>query len=128
MTNRPSDETTGKVVAKKAGWDKYNTTTAGRLHPLMVFHNGDMNAAQIPQVDPRDDTDAALELLGWIVSSQGFEIDQDWDSDETRQDGWVVYREKPYDMGYVHYTWLPFSGEPFRHAVVELAAKVLGVE
>lgn len=129
MADRPSDETTGKVVAKKAGWDKYNTTTAGRLHPLMVFHNGDMNAAQIPQVDPRDDPNAALELLGWLRNNTKANISMGERGFHLRTGSWRSAKTgMRATFGSVDDDSLaPYGGQPFRYAVVEFAAKVLGV-
>jgi hypothetical protein len=111
MNERPTDELAAKVVAKWRGvaiepdehtarWLRW---TAGR--------------------DPRDHTDAALELMGWLHSYQSVHASTvDWGKGAKWQ---VEDLSHERDQNVQD---IPISGQPFRYAVVALAAKVLGVE
>jgi len=112
MNERPSDEITGKVVAKQYGF-------SGAKGPFWRGWNA-FQSIEAPYTivkDPRYDTDAALELLHWLM----------WDRDDSalsinpRRNEWEVYcndTDMPYDRP-------PISGQPFRYAVVAFAARVL---
>lgn len=116
---RPSDEVTAGVVAKQHSLAGDDPLTYGSG----LFHYDYYNDVY---ADPRNDTDAALELLWSVMDSEqmshiGGECMQPF-----LQGKWSlgsdVYRE------WKQYTTIPASGQPFRYAVVHLAAKVLGVE
>ena len=115
---RLSDGAMAKVIAEWMGWDKASWQTPARSTDSMTFHNSDVTAEQIPAIDPRTHTDAALRLLIYLVHTKGCALDShtgdcigvsEWDSSEL-------------------VATLPISGKPFCNAVCNLAAKVLGVE
>ena len=128
---RPTDEITAKVVAK---W--FQETNPPTNDPSIDYYNrfwiegGKVLASTRDNPDcrdyytddPRDDTDVALELLRWV------ELNAPWRCgvDETYEDGtWWKYQNPQGDS--LSKT-IPISGQPFRYAVVVLAAECLGVE
>jgi len=125
---RPNTAVTAKVVAAHKGWKKASWQTPARSTDMMLFYNSDLTAERIPVTDPRDDTNAALRLLGCLVADHRFEIQSDWETFGSKREGWVVLRELPYDQGIEHRVWMPFSGPEFCYAVIALTARVLGVE
>lgn len=116
---RPSDEVTTKVVAK---WKDMHPVVLGTHGDLKgVFHNQE-RYLPTQVADPRTDTNAALELL-WFVMDERLSavLFLDYLNDKGQEPAWHVTG--------MHRSWLlPASGEPFRHAVVRLAAQCLGVE
>lgn len=130
-TERPSDELTGMVVAEKEGWDKaffeqndYPDDDAFVPDPEW-YMDEKYKGCDYPGIpDPRDDTDEALRLLGWVREAL----------EETHGDkygcmfgcnGWFIYLKKPFPENWsVH---IPLSGEAMRYAVVNLAIKVMGL-
>lgn len=107
-TERPTDEATAKVVSE---WKD--------TPPLQYEDNGfsgwffAMTApkAQVQYLDPRDDTDAALELLHWLLLNE-------MEGLSYPQLGGGYY------IGTDHY--IPAtSGPDFRYAVVNLAVRVM---
>ena len=134
-TARPSDAVTAKVVAKWKGWG-----SCLRDEPL---NNKFCEGGMLPPygkretfADPRDDTDAAMKLLGWLDTQDliaDVEIDYYWTEtvDGIKGSCWEVElceNNPEMGMGEIEYVHLPLSGEPFRYAVVNLAARVWGVE
>lgn len=114
MTDRPTDTDTARVVAKWKGADKAECFDCdGTLHFVRWWIDG---VVRNTIDDPRDDTDAALELLHWVIREQGL-------SGVGVYAGWHVEIS---GGDFHHACYLPISGEPFRHAVVALAIKVLG--
>lgn len=123
-TDRPTNEMTAKVVAKWKGWGYEPRIEHGS--PLL---NEGLRRWQAPLadrtgndadlvLDPRDDTDAALELFHWVIEKFSYD-----DELERQDDGWIFWPDPEGDGVKV-----PISGQPFRHAVVGLAARVLGVD
>jgi len=123
---RPSDEVTAKVVAKWMKWDTAHFCSVDSTFtdkPLIVREE----LAFIK--DPRTSTDAALMLLGHLLlqyagQDESYEIQ--------------VASKIEFVFGVLRYEWdepvfstlsrFPISGPEFCHAVVALAAEVLGVE
>jgi len=133
MSERPRDEITGKVVAKQYGRDHvthsggvfclFNDEDVGKHYPATATSKETYflkNSGLYIDKDPRDDTDAALELLWFLDDISTFEIIADVRGDQT---GWSVRKWDGIPMPFI-----PISGQPFRYAVVALAAKVLGVD
>ena len=131
MTNqiqRPSDEVTGRVVAewKEHKLPKYQTTLQGvTVKSLRLFYDATKSQGVDTEWtrDPRDDTDAANELLEHILSIVGKDACLLGGSGT----GWMVMYE---DRGSGEPGFWPLktskvSGEQFRYAVVELAAEIL---
>jgi len=128
---RPTDEITGKVIAKQHDWQYEPRIEHGTPKLRKIGGHNDWRAPlsnltgddDVDYVaDPRDDTDAALELLHHIgreINNNG--VMQINANDET--DAWYLWNYWNGD----DYGYLPISGEPFRYAVVNLAADVLGV-
>lgn len=120
MSNRPTDEHTEQVVAEwyKSECPPDNTDTD--FYNNFWIDNGTVFAStrDHPEtkdgycLDPRDDTDAALELWNYIEWNYGKRIDVHQDG------GWRTSLCE--DM-------LPISGQPFRYAIVNLAIKVMVV-
>ena len=114
MTTRPTDEATRDMIAEWKG--------------KMLFKGMDGKWGHEPKdgrlPDPRDDTDAALELLHWVVGTT--DCGYYWSSS-----GWNAHLEDTEDPlgnpveGDRHI--IPISGQPFRYAVVALAIRVIGV-
>jgi hypothetical protein len=107
----PSDEIMGKVVAKTHKWESCKGP----------FWNGNHNAFQCQQEpyaivpDPRESTDAALELLHWMeYRYHHLALNREW-----VREGYLIRFQYP--------RLIPISGQPFRTAVCWLAADVLGV-
>ena len=99
----------------------YATSTVGDNAIISITPIG---CCDIEVKDPRYDTDAALELLGFVMTTMEkdardrmLEMDVEWSL--------MVYDgdSHPWDTG----VSIPISGEPFRAAVCNLAAEVLGV-
>ena len=113
-TNPPPDEIMGKVVAKWKGWDDSIPVGKGLWNDSHMLVQGKPpydNATE----DPRDDPNAALELLHWLVNrTQGIGF---W----WKPKSWV------FDLPTGNID-VPISGQPMRTAVCWLAAEVLGVE
>jgi len=116
--SRPTDEITGKVVAKWMGWEG----AAYEPEPCMG-HKTVFSAVPTPGThpiicpDPRTDDGAAMRLLHHIAS-KGPYVKMLWNEHE-----WFMSdHESKLDL-----VSIPISGEPFRYAVVNLAADVLGV-
>ncbi len=137
MTDRPSDADTAMVVAEWKGWENvevysYLGDLSMCVHPK--HEEGDMRFEGYGVCDPRDDTDAALELLGWLDAKDliaDVEIDYYWTetADGIKGSCWEVElceNDPEIGMGEVEYVHLPLSGEPFRYAVVALCVKVMG--
>ena len=129
-TNPPPDEIMGKVVAKWKGWDDIhllndedcdgNYWDVDRVYgpySCPLFHQYKKDAAHDLTgfvFDPRTDTNAALELLHWLVNrTQGIGF---W----WKPKSWV------FDLPTGNID-VPISGQPMRTAVCWLAAEVLGV-
>jgi hypothetical protein len=137
-SNPPSDEIMGKVVAKWKGWDfihllnhedcdgKYwDDDIVYGPYSCPLFHQYKKDAAHDLTgfvFDPRVDTDAALELLGWLCDEMER---QDGNSRYIikRDNEWQVHEHSPIYCDHI----VPLSGEPFRRTVCWLAADVLGV-
>lgn len=122
MTDRPSDADTARVVAEQHGEPhphlhyKYcNKTDTG-----WFFDPSSMDSGEY--ADPRDDPDAALELLGHLRLRKTMPVRVELDPVEG---DWVVCYWPSGDRNptVLH---LPLSSEPFRYAVVALAVKVMG--
>jgi len=111
MTNqthtRLSDEAMAKVIESQMGWLDATYSESGLFTYRCVFTE-----------DPRDHTDAALELLHHLCCNFG---------DITTLGHKWYFRVFGANISDAH-TPIPISGEPFRYAIVALAAKVLGVE
>jgi len=110
-----------KVVAKWKGWESCKGP----------FWNGNHNAFQCQQEpytivpDPRESTDAALDLLHWVA---------DYIIDAVEDGLGVVQLQRENGVWHVWNYWsgneygdIPISGQPFRTAVCWLAVDVLGV-
>lgn len=115
MTDRtqpPSDELMCKVVTKWKGWDgTYFASSPQQFvaDPMPAFHPILVN-------DPRTNTDAANDLLGWLYDEHGTLT-----RSEGRQWHW-------YAWGSDVKATFPNSGQPFRTAVCWIAVDALGVE
>lgn len=122
-TDRPSDAVTGKVVARKEGWSGddrpqfYECITG-----TGCFSPGDDTTRGV--IDPRESTDAALELLGHLVKEhQGATceiISVKW-----RQGGKPQFY---FELGDDIFEFFPISGSGLCYAVVHLAARVWGIQ
>lgn len=114
-TARPSDDVTGKVVARQLGLKGADANlTVGWCNKAGDSWLEDPEGREY--ADPRDDTDAALELLRHIeCTASNLRID------EVHEDS-TFYK---WDEGSIS---IPVSGEPFRYAVVHLAARVWGIQ
>lgn len=66
-------------------------------------------------LDPRDDTDAALELLHWSIHRKGL-------CSFRSKVGWSLVDLTPFSV--ISQTIIPLSGEPFRYAVCNLAVEI----
>lgn len=114
-TDRPSDAVTGKVVARKHGIDSPDGTRI-MVEDGMILHDppgGHMRE----WTDPRDDDQATMELL-WALETRLHPIHS-----ISKGEGWLAI-----GYGCDQQEFIPISGEPFRYAVVRLAARVWGVE
>lgn len=142
MTNktetRPSDEVTGKVVAKWIGWKNFFLLNeedseglfwdvACGLGPFRfpVFHSYERDSARDLTgyvFDPRDCHETAMELLRVVINK----FDQHYALIPAGGDeGWMIFdTNKGDDFWLINDT----SGQAFRYAVVNLAAKVMGIE
>ena len=121
MTNRPSDAVTGEVVARWKGWENINRDPG--IPPYGPFYFGDV-IGRDEVMCPLDDTDAALELLHAIgVSIDPNASESHWWTPTNR-----VPRGSLTESEWRALEYLPISGEPFRYAVVRLAARVWGIE
>ncbi|MHA7813270.1 MAG: hypothetical protein ACX94C_07770 [Phycisphaerales bacterium] len=127
-TQPPSDEIMGKVVAKWKGWDDafyeendYPDQDAFVQDPEWYL-NEEYKGTYPGQPDPRECTDAVLELLHHIgIPLDPNMADRHWWTPvnlTTTEVGEAEYRSREY---------IPISGQPFRTAVCWLAAEVLGV-
>jgi hypothetical protein len=117
-TNPPSDEVMAKVVAKWRGVDVpfvVTISTVGKGIKALV----PMGREVVEIVDPRFDTDAALELLWFLDGISAFEILADI---RNKQTGWCIRNWDDMPM------FIPISGQPFRTAVCWLVVDVMGVE
>ena len=115
ITARPTDELTARVVAKMLGIE------------MTWAWSGDRGLSSFVK-DPREDTDVALEILNALFSRGllGRGIDEpvmigdvDWEIHDCPEEGTV--------LGHAVYEF-PASGPGFRNAVVNIAARVMGVE
>lgn len=118
---RPTDNQTGQVVAEKEGWDEvpHLDLNFGTQPFFYIGEETEENCiarwCRTNCLDPRDDTDTALELLHWIVTGHVgiglIECDA----------GWCV--------GLFEETViLPISGQALRYAIVNLAIKVMEIK
>jgi hypothetical protein len=116
MTDRPTDELTARVVAEWMGWEKaYKTWDSDVFKSDRERHVPFADNDHIQRCpDPRDDTNAALRLLGWVRTGYASQT-------QLAEDGrhWLVYTERGTKA-------IPLSGEPFRYSVVALAGEVCG--
>lgn len=123
-TKMPPDELMCKVVAKWKGWGEafyeendYPDPDAFVQDPEWYL-NEEYKGTYPGQPDPRSDTDAALELLHWLVNQSPY----------GRLDcviaGWHLSMADENDTR----EHIPTSGEPFCCAVCWLARDVLGVD
>ena len=118
-TQPPPDDLMCKVVAKWKGWKKgvkYRHALHIQ-HRSGTFHNTATDEAQIPALDPRTDTDAALELLGWLWKRHLNYL-------HTVEGGKCTLY---YDMGSRYGELVIQGGIAFRTTVCWLAVDVLGV-
>lgn len=125
-TQPPSDELMGKVVAKWKGWrhgSKYHPD--GPRGSFFTNIVGPEHIAHPLVVDPRTDTNAALDLLGYLMGYHKacdepiISFDTEWQiHDFACCDGVLGHPVRE----------IPTSGEPFCIAVCWLAVDVLGVE
>lgn len=113
MTNRPTDETTARVVAIKEAGEFKDHSRYGILNPgkIMVDPPG---GPMREYPDPRDDTDEAMKLLNWLMVNR---IGSSCELVPQSNGTWWLTGD--YDR------FIPGSGEPFRFAVVALAAEVM---
>lgn len=122
MTDRttpPSDAAMGKVVAEWMGWDDFIGSENGGL-----FGHDPKEPYETAWVaDPRTNTDAALELLGWLMDEME-RLDGNSRYLIKRDAEWQLHEHSPIYMDHI----IPISGEPFRTAICWLAVDVLGVE
>ena len=122
MTDRPTDKDTAEVVAWWRGWER--ATSHGYdwidANDTALAHGVYRSLTN----NPLDDTDAALELLGWLLGQMETK-DQGTDYLLEHDAGWTVMRYTGYGHpeGTLHE--LPISGEPFRYAVCNLAVEVV---
>lgn len=102
---RLSDEVMAKVIESQMGWLDATYSESGLFTYRCVFTE-----------DPRDHTDAALELLAFLRAGYLNRV-------QLTEGGshWLVYTKRGTAA-------IPISGPEFCYAVVNLAAKVLGVE
>ena len=121
--SRPSDEMMVEVVKVWQGWGESYCFPARYPGQISCFRPKDDYDAEYVK-DPRDDTDAALELLGWLLGQMETK-DQGTDYLLEHDVGWTVMRYTGYGHpeGTLHE--LPISGEPFRYAVCNLAVEVV---
>lgn len=107
---RPTDEVTGKVVAKKEGWGD-DSVRYSNLNGEGCFYTVNTRSGEVD--DPRDSDQATMELL-WSL-----ELNLMWmyPCNALPDGGWAI-----------HNNMIPISGPAFRYAVVHLAAKILEVE
>ncbi len=151
---RPSDEMTAGVVAR---WYDFDIVKHRDSHGIVRCGNGytlvgSNEDDDIPSIlfmkswpgyadggigdsshgfvhDPRDDTDAALDLLHGLT---------DYLDIEHKDDKAMYVMSHGFDGKGIWTIWdssisndyhsIPLSGQPFRYAVVRLAAKVMGIE
>lgn len=132
-TKMPTDELMGKVVAKWKGVDvpfMVTTSTVGKGITALV----PIGRADVEVVDPRFDTNAALELLHWLANEHGLDIENDQVDFHDTTPCWAVKKGKHDPYGGTNeepWEWrktIPISGEPFRTAVCWLAVQVLGLD
>jgi len=111
---RPNDSATAKMISKKEGWQEVYCLGKGSGFSPYPEH---VRGGRVP--DPRDCTDAALELLRWAGTNyiQGFSINGQMDG------RWFL---DACDEDYQRF--LPCSGQPFRYAVVSLAIEVMEIK
>ena len=111
---RLSDESMAKVIERQMGWDDIRFWQG----EVLAYESAEKHADSVSCEDPRTDTATALRLLSWLFVHEYLQ--------EVRpeRDGWNVWINPRDDKDYL----LPISGEPFRYAVCNLAARVLGVE
>ena len=122
--SRPSDEDMVGVVKEWKEWpiDCIGFTRRNiRLYASEGCTDSFGERLFSDEPDPRDDTDAALELVGWLSNIERtlpvrFIIDElcgDWLASY-----WPPNQKNPTVVQ------IPTSGEPFRNAVVRLAVEV----
>lgn len=111
--NRPTDEMTGRVMAFA-----YFSTYDPEVSYADIFDESSSRYT----TDPRDDTDAALELLHWLINNASCFTGLSARPNHWRLEGpWGLKGEA--DM--VGHIELPISGQPFRYEIVALAIKVM---
>jgi len=117
---RPSNDTTKNIMMVMMacnGWDNcYTTSVDHNGTELLRFHNGNPDEEQIPQLDPRDDTDSALKLLGWLLYNQK----------------WVLNNPSGFQWELTDYETqgprgsMPLVGQSFRYAITNIAIETIG--
>ena len=125
MTDRPSDADTARVVADQYGephphlhYRYCNKTDTG-----WFFDPSSMDSDEY--ADPRDDPDAALELLRHIQTLIKDTGDVDYNDEGQIVVWWGIKGEGGF--GYTQFSWtLPPSGPGFRYGIVWIAAEVMG--
>jgi len=122
-TRPPSDEIMARVVGEWKGWKRPKRVTdlfsGDMLDRWLDSFSGD------PYIDcPRADTDAALELLGWLEMTDRASFQSDVYESEIAEEAqgpcWEV-------TSYMGVSMIPLSGQPFRTAICWLAVDVMGV-
>jgi len=121
---RPSDEMTGKVVAKQKAWpnDCVECIRGGRVR--MYASEECLDSCKYclhhDEADPRDDLDAAMELLKEVMLRH----EDDLEMSILTPDKWAIRTIQ--NAGIL---WeLPISGPGLRYGIVRIAAEVMGVE
>ena len=123
---RPTDEDTARVVA----WQHGKTTKRMMaLNRNGWYHHPRKDSDKITHLskDPRDDTDAANDLLHSILSkynANGPLYLMGTKAGAGGRDGWCTVSEES-DGSHMLHTIQGISGQPFRYAVVNLALEIM---
>lgn len=118
MTNTmPDDQAMVSVMAEVYGDGKPPLIYEGEGQSgrFVWFSPGRVSTSR---VDPRHDTDAAMELLGWLIEKYSYDLML-----SVTDEGWKFYTS-PELPG----VQIPISGPAFRAAVCNLAVELIGGE
>lgn len=129
---RPSEEMTGKVVAKWNGEGAYLRHSQAPVRSQTELLNGDVltvfdnTGRTIPCDDPRDDLDAAMELLGHLGDNYG-DVSRSGHAWEFESWDYLSETGGKHSRPCTLLRNLPTSGPGLRYGIVRIAAEVMGV-